>query len=171
MTTTDKLDLLILSELLKNAQMPFSSIAKKLGISPYTVAKRYEKMKNDGTIIRSVISIDLSKLGFQGKVFLMITNMPNCDKPSTIQELKKIENILVISEIIGAFDIIAIAPISDVNSLKTLVNAVKKIPYVQKVEITCIDDTSFPIGASFGKVLYERCIYLSEHHDDSLPST
>ena len=44
----DKLDFLILSELLKDAQTPFSTVAKKLGTSPYTVAKRYEKMVKDG---------------------------------------------------------------------------------------------------------------------------
>jgi Lrp/AsnC family transcriptional regulator, regulator for asnA, asnC and gidA len=154
----DRLDYLILSELLKDARTPFSTIAKKLKSSPYTIATRYEKMKKDGTILRTAVSIDLSKLGYQGKVFLMITNMPDRDKHSTIQALKKIRNIIVISEIIGAFDILAVAPVSDLNSMRALVGAVKRIPGVQQVEVTCINDTSFPINSSFGEALSKRCI-------------
>jgi len=64
----DKEDYLILSELLKDAQMSFLAIAKKFDISPYTVIKRYEGMKREGIILQTMVSIDLSKLGYQGKV-------------------------------------------------------------------------------------------------------
>ncbi len=80
----DKLDYLLLSELLKDAQMPFVTIAKKLGISPQTVISRYKKMKKEGIIFSCVVSIDLLKLGYQGKAFLMITN---ASKPKQIGDL------------------------------------------------------------------------------------
>jgi len=162
----DKLDYLILSELLKNAQKSFLTIARRLGVSPSTIVKRYGKMKEDGTITSSVVSLDLSKLGYQGKAFLMITNVPNKDKSATIESLKKIRNIMLITEIIGAFDILAIAPVSDLNSIKTLVREVKKIPSVQQVEITCIGDTAFPINSSFGEVVSKKCLYLSASNAD-----
>ncbi len=165
----DKLDYLILSELVKDAQIPFSTIAKKLGTSLYTVTKRYEKMKKEGTLVSSMVSIDLSKLGYQGKALLMISNTPDENKLATIEALKKIKNIISISEIIGAFDILAIAPISDLNSLKALVKEVKKIVGLQKVEVTCINDTAFPVGSSFGEVLSKKCIYLSTLEKDSPP--
>jgi Lrp/AsnC family transcriptional regulator for asnA, asnC and gidA len=163
----DKLDYLILSELLKDAQMPFLTIAKKLGVSPSTIAKRYEKMKKDGTITRSVISLDLAKLGYQGKAFLMITNTPNKDKSATIDSLKKTRNIMAITEIIGAFDVLAIAPVSDLNSIKALVKEIKRCPSVQQVEITCINDTAFPINPSFGEVVSKKCLHLSASNADS----
>ncbi len=65
----DKLDYLILAELLEDARTPFLTVAKKLGVSPYTVKQRYEDMKRKGLIRRTVVSIDLAKLGYQGKVF------------------------------------------------------------------------------------------------------
>ena len=169
MIDMDKLDYLILSELLKDAQRSFLTISKKLGVSPSTIAKRYEKMKEDGTITRSVISLDLSKLGYQGKAFLMITNAPNKDKSATIDFLKRIRNIMVITEIIGAFDILAIAPVSDLNSVKALVREIKKIPSVQQVEITCINDTAFPVNSSFAEVLSRKCLYLSTTKNDLVP--
>jgi Lrp/AsnC family transcriptional regulator for asnA, asnC and gidA len=153
----DKLDYLILSELAKDARISFLTIAKQLGTSPYTVVKRYEKMKKEGIIRNCVVSIDLSKLGYQGKAFLMITNVPTQDKSITIEALKKMKNIITVAQIIGAFDIIAIAPVTDLDSIRTLVKDIKKVPSVQRVEVACINDTEFPINSSFGKMLRQKC--------------
>jgi len=112
-------------------------------------------MKEDGTIKHCSISINLSRIGYQGKVFLMITNAPNHDKSKTIDALKKMRNIFIISEIIGDFEIIGIAPVKDMNSLKTLVNKIKKLPSVNKVEITIINDTAFPVNSHFGEIFVE----------------
>jgi Lrp/AsnC family transcriptional regulator for asnA, asnC and gidA len=149
----DKTDYLILSELLLDAQVSFLQIAQKLKISSYTVKSRYDKMVTAGVIHGSIINIDLSKLGYQGKVFLFITNSSNQPKKVTIEALKKIRNIMVVSEIVGPFDIIAIAPIIDYVSIKNLVSQVKNIPSVQHVNVAYINDTSFPINSSFGKIL------------------
>jgi Lrp/AsnC family transcriptional regulator for asnA, asnC and gidA len=156
----DKIDQLILNELIsKDPQMSFSEIAKNIGVSINTVRQRYVKMKKDGVIINSIVSIDLSKLGYHGKIFLMITNNPNHEKSETIKDLKKIKNIISITEISGAFDILAIAPIKDLKSALSLVNNVRDIPNVQDVEITIISNTDFPINSIFGKIMSKK--YLS----------
>jgi Lrp/AsnC family transcriptional regulator for asnA, asnC and gidA len=151
----DEVDYLILGELLLDAQTSFLQIGKKLKISSFTVKSRYDKMVKENVIFRSSICIDLSKLGYQGKVFLLITNAPNQAKKVTVDALKKMRNIISVSEIIGPFDIIAIAPITDFNSIKDLVAEVKKIPSVQRVNITCINETKFPLSQTFGKILNE----------------
>ncbi|MGD6933394.1 MAG: Lrp/AsnC family transcriptional regulator [Candidatus Bathyarchaeia archaeon] len=149
----DKTDFLILGELLLDAQTSFLQIAKKLKISSFTVKSRYDKMVDEGIIARSSILIDLSKLGYQGKVFLLITNVPNQAKKTTVDALKKISNIISVSEIMGPFDLIAVAPVSDFNSIKDLVSEVKKLPSVQSVNITCVNETMFPLSSTFGKIL------------------
>jgi DNA-binding Lrp family transcriptional regulator len=149
----NKLDYLIISELCKDAQLSFVTIAKKFGVTPYTVRKRYEKMKKEGIIFKNIVSIDLSKLGYQAKAFLMITVSAERDKSVTISNLTKISNIILVTEIIGVFDILAIAPVIDLNSIRTLVHEIKKLPNVQRVEITCINDTFFPVDPSFGELL------------------
>ncbi len=148
----DKIDLQIIRELIKDAQTPFLRIAKKLGVSPETVRQRYIKMKEEGTIRHCSISIDLSKIGYQGKVFLMITNAPNHDKSKTIAALKKMRNVFIVSEMIGDFEIIGIAPVKDLNSLKALVNEIRKEPSVDSVEFALINDTAFPVNSRFGKL-------------------
>lgn len=159
----DEIDYLILGELLIDAQKSFLQIAKKLEISSFTVKSRYDKMVKEGIIRSSILNIDLSKLGYQGKAFLLITNYTNQPKDATIQVLKKMRNILIISEIIGPFDIIAIAPIIDFKSIGELVNQVKNIPSVQRVNIACINDTSFPINSTFGKILSQTSLETAVH--------
>lgn len=149
----DQLDFAILAELLKDAQSSFLQIANKLNISSFTVKNRYDKMVNAGVISGVIISIDLSRLGYQGKVSLLITNVPNQPKQATIKALKKIQNIIVISEILGPYDIIAVAPVTDFKNMKTLLNQVKQIPSVQRVNISFVSDTTFPISPTYGTIL------------------
>ncbi len=157
----DKLDHLILSELLQDAQLSFVTISKKFGTSPYTIRKRYEKMKEEGIIARNIVILDLSKLGYQGKVFMMITICPQRDKSNTVAALEKIKNIFVITEVIGTFDILAIAPVTDLKSIGAIVNQINKLPDVQKVEITCINNTDFPFNASWGKLFSQKSYELA----------
>ncbi|MCJ7793462.1 winged helix-turn-helix transcriptional regulator [Candidatus Bathyarchaeota archaeon] len=152
----DKIDYLILSELLKDASLLFVEIAEKVGTTPYTVRRRYEKMKKEGVIHRCIVSIDLSKLGYQGKAFLLITLTPNGNKSETISYLKTIKNIIVVTEIIGSYDILAIAPITDLKSIQTIVKEARKAPYLQRVELACIDDINFPVSPNFGTILSQK---------------
>lgn len=149
----DRLDYLIMSELLRDAQMPFAEIAGKLDTSPYTVKRRYERMNKQGLLFKRVLSIDLSKLGYQGKAFLYITLAPNTNRKETAKYLLTVSNIIVVSELIGPFDILAIAPISDLDSVRTVVNQARKAPNVERVQIACINDTQFPVNPNFGKIL------------------
>ena len=157
----DKLDYLVLNELLKDGTLSFVEIAKSIGSTPYTVRRRYEKMKKDGLIFRCSASIDLSKLGYEGKVFLLVTVQPNSSRAETIEHLKKIHNVMTVTELMGQYDIMAIAPVTDLNSVKALVVEAREAPHVARVELACIDDTSFPIGANFGAVLGQKSLSLA----------
>lgn len=161
----DKLDYLILAELFEDARTPFLTIAKKIGVSPYTVKQRYEEMKQKGVVMRSVVSIDLSKIGYQGKVFLLININPEKSKAEAIGAIEKISNIISISELIGEFDMIAVGVITDFESIKRIVNQVKAVPGVQRVQITCINDTAFPLTASYGKILSQKSRKLAAERD------
>ena len=152
----DKLDYLILGELLEDASLSFVEIAKNVGTTPYTVRRRYEKMKTEGIIFRSIVSIDLSKLGYQGKAFLLITVTPNSKKTETIAYLKTIKNVLVVTEVIGPYDLLAIAPIADLKSIQTLIKEARKAPNIQRVEFACINDVHFPVSPNFGPVLHAK---------------
>jgi Lrp/AsnC family transcriptional regulator for asnA, asnC and gidA len=145
----DKMDLKILNELTKDAQLPFSKIAGRLGVSTKTVQSRYEKMKKEGVILRSSITIDLSKLGFQGRAFLMITNTPDQTREETMDALKRLENVFLIAEVIGDFDVLAIAAAKDLESMISIVNEIRGLQSVEQVEFTLTGDVPFPIERGF----------------------
>jgi Lrp/AsnC family leucine-responsive transcriptional regulator len=157
----DNIDYQILSILLLDPTLSFVKIADKIEISPYTVRRRYEKMKREGIIFDHIVSIDLSKIGYQGKAFLLITTSPSGNKSDIISLLKKIRNIIVVAETIGPYDILAIAPITDLESIQMLLKDARKIPDVQNIQIACSADVSFPIGQNFGKVLSEKAMELA----------
>jgi DNA-binding Lrp family transcriptional regulator len=152
----DRIDYQILSELLLDSTLSFVKIANRIGISPFTVRRHYEKMKKEGIIFSRIVSIDLSKIGYQGKAFLLITTSPNGNKPDIISLLKKIKNIIVVTETLGPYDILAIAPITDLESIQILLKDSRKIPGVQNIQIACSNDVSFPIGQNFGRILSEK---------------
>ena len=158
----DPLDYRILSELLIDASLSFVGIAKKLDTTPYTVRRRFERLKKEGVIQKSIITIDLSKLGYQGKAFLLITVSPNGNKAETIAYLRTIRNVIVVAQIIGPHDILAIAPVTDLKSIQELVKEARKAPFLQRVEIACINDTNFPISQNLGTVLRQQSIALAK---------
>jgi DNA-binding Lrp family transcriptional regulator len=157
----DKTDYQILSELMLDSTLSFVKIANKIGISSYTVRRRYEKMKKEGAIFSHIVSIDLSKIGYQGKAFLLITTSPNGNKSEIISLLKKIRNVIVATEIIGSYDILAIAPITDFESIQMLLKQARKIPDVQNIQIACSSDVNFPIGMNFRKILSGKSLELA----------
>jgi DNA-binding Lrp family transcriptional regulator len=152
----DKMDYLILAEIHKGTKS-FTDIAKKVKSSAYTVRRRYEKMRKEGIIYSSHISLDLGRLGYQGKAFLLIHIDPNSNKLEIMASLRKIEGIFGLIDVTGPCDIIALAPVRDLSAIQTLVAETKKGPHIQKVEFYCISDVSFPLGGNFDEVLSQRC--------------
>ena len=128
----DEIDLRIAEELMIDAQIPFRRIALKLGISPETVRKRYERMKRDGQILLCSVSIDFSKIGYEGIVFLMIESM---ERSETSASLKEMRNVISVNRAIGDFDILVVAVVQDIADLLKLVNEVRQLPKVNRVEL------------------------------------
>ncbi len=128
----NEIDRIIMHELINDAQIPFRRIALKIGISPETVRKRYEKMKTEGMINQSMISVNLEKIGYSGLTFLMIASK---DIAGTIAHLKKMRNIICVAKTTGDSDILVMAASKDIADLLSLVERVKMLPNVDRVEI------------------------------------
>ena len=142
----DRIDLHILNELTVNSKKPFLTMAKELGVTSVTVQKRYEKMKKDGIINIATTVVDLSKLNFQGSVFLMITKSYICASEAVVKILLDTKNVFLVSEIIGDFDILAIAYFKSFKSLTELVEKIRNLSCVNHVEIALSKDTIFPVS-------------------------
>lgn len=151
----DQVDLNIIKELKKDAGKSFLKIAKKIGVSPRTVQNRYKKMKEKGIIWYPTISIDLSKIGYEGKAYLMITNAPEQDKELTIEALNQMQDVIIFSDIIGDFDVLAIALIRDLESFAKLLLDIKEVPSVDQIDFAFVTDTSFPVDKAYDRLALE----------------
>ena len=148
----DKIDLKIIQEMTKNSETSFRRLAMKLGLSPKTVQNRYEKMLRQGVIFRSTVELDLSRIGYEGKAYFFIRNSSKYEISATVNAISKLENIFIVTEIVGDFDVIAIAMIRDLKDAMNIKNKIRKLPSVNQVEIAFTPDTSFPLTENFGKV-------------------
>ncbi|MBT9190046.1 MULTISPECIES: Lrp/AsnC family transcriptional regulator [Zobellia] len=101
----DSVDHKILTLLSNDAQMPYTEVAKRAGISPGTVHMRTRKMKNMGVIKGATLSLDYSKMGYKMTVFLGIYLRESFLYKIVIEELAKIQEVVKIHHSTGKYDI------------------------------------------------------------------
>jgi hypothetical protein len=53
------------------------------------------------------------------------------------------------------------------KSIQLLVQEAKKAPFLQRVEIVCINDANFPISGNLGEVLRQQSIALAKKKSPS----
>ncbi len=69
----DKIDIKLLSELMRDSRTPLTALSKKLKTSRKIVSYRIEKLQKENIILNFVTEIDYSKLGYMGvAVFINI---------------------------------------------------------------------------------------------------
>jgi DNA-binding Lrp family transcriptional regulator len=148
----DKTDQEILKLLIKNPTESFSSIAETIGVSVQTVIKRYNSMKKEQIISGENTIVNLSRLGFSGKVFLLIKGSINFDSTVVTEKVSSLPNVFLTSEMVGSFDLLAMALVKSVADIKDLINIIDKMPGVKKVEFTLTTDTTFPVTEHFANI-------------------
>ena len=131
----NSVDLAIIKELMIDSRLAFSEIATRVGVSSGTVRRNFEKLKAKGIIISCSIIIDYSKLGYEGLAFIFINLAQGIEKSIIIEELKKIQSILLIDSIVGAFDIVIHALLNDLNSLAEIVEEIQSIHSLEQIDV------------------------------------
>jgi DNA-binding Lrp family transcriptional regulator len=141
----DEIDRKILDLLCQDAQMPFYKVAKIVGISPRTVELRFRKLMQEKVVLQSTIQIDLSKIGYAGKAYISITTCSEEDRCTTINELKKIDGIFLIAQIVGDYDILALSTVKDFAGILEVMDHIRKLPSVEKADVSFIQDNAYPV--------------------------
>ncbi|MBD1259184.1 Lrp/AsnC ligand binding domain-containing protein [Maribacter polysiphoniae] len=101
----DSVDHKILTLLSGDAQMPYTEVAKKAGISPGTVHMRTRKMRNMGVIKGATLSLDYSKMGYKMTVFLGIYLRESFLYKTVMEELAEIPEVVKIHHSTGKYDV------------------------------------------------------------------
>ena len=87
--------------------------------------------------------VDISKIGFKGKAFLLAKTTKNYDFKSMVVTIKKISNIFLISSIIEQFDLLIMTLIKNIEDVFKIVNQLKEILSISEVHWVFTTDKKF----------------------------
>jgi DNA-binding Lrp family transcriptional regulator len=140
----DEVDRRIVGKLAVNGRLSFRKLAKELAVSTDTVARRYEKLKRNGTI-KVLIQLDPAKIGYHGYVTFYIAFVSQSSLISMVENLCKIPDVVLVVQTSGSFDLLVEAMIKDLDQLLFLQDNIASMPGVARSEMhLCRPTAVFP---------------------------
>ncbi len=129
----DELDMKLLYELTKDANISVPNLSKKLGINASVLYSRIKRLNKKKLIKKFTIVIDDSLLGIGVKASVGINRDPKL-KEQIHKDLMDTPEITSISEVTGRFDIIVRVYAQNLEALHTVV--IEKIGKIEGIQNT-----------------------------------
>lgn len=129
----DKTDFKIIKKLICNSRSSFRKIAIEIGVSTETVIRRYERLKKMGAI-KPTINVDITKLGYEVRMWYMISLKSQINKSEIINKIAKIQDINRVIKAVGDYDLLVIAIIKDFKHMFEIGNKLNKIDGILRIE-------------------------------------
>ena len=131
----DNIDRGILSELMINAKVPYTEIAKKLIVSAGTIHVRMKKMEEAGIVKNSRLHINYELLGFDLTAFLGIYLEKGSTYTDVIQQLNLIPEIVEAHYTTGVYSIFAKIRCKNTKHMRQILNQeIQSIKGIQRTE-------------------------------------
>ncbi|MEO1261062.1 MAG: Lrp/AsnC ligand binding domain-containing protein [Bacteroidota bacterium] len=135
MSSIDRLDRQILSELMHDAEQAYTELAKKLFVSGGTVHVRMKKLRDLGLVKGATLTVDHDKLGYDICAFLGIYLDKGSMFDDVAEDLKKIPEVVEAFYTTGLYNIFIKIYCRDTNHLKNVLHdKIQKIPGIQRTE-------------------------------------
>ncbi len=135
MADLDKLDRQILAILMKDANKPYTDIAKMVHVSGGTVHVRMNKLKERGIVTGANLTIDYAKLGYDISAFLGIYLEKSSLYDDVAEELKQIPEVVGAHYTTGNYSIFAKIICKDTNHLRDILHdKIQRIQGIQRTE-------------------------------------
>lgn len=131
----DEIDFKILSVLMKDAQTPYTEVAKRVFVSSGTVHVRMKKLEKIGVITGSQLNINYAALGYDIKAFLGIYLEKSALYDDVIHELKNIPEILNIDYTTGNYSMFVRILCRDTQHLREVLHdKIQKVNGIDRTE-------------------------------------
>jgi Lrp/AsnC family transcriptional regulator, regulator for asnA, asnC and gidA len=144
----DSIDLKILSELIENAAIPYTEIAKKIGVSGGTIHVRMKKMEELGIVKGSHLEINYTRLGYDITAFLGIYLDKSEFYDIAVQDLKKIPEVVNVHYTTGNYSMFVKIICRDTQHLREVLHdKIQKVSGIQRTE------TSISLEESINRTL------------------
>ncbi len=134
-TEIDQTDLKILSLLLKDANMPYTEIGKRVFVSGGTVHVRMRKMEQMGIVKGSQIIIDTAKMGWDISAFLGIYLDKSSLFDEVAQQMEQIPEVVNIHYTTGIYSMFAKIICKNTHHLREVLHGkIQKVTGIQRTE-------------------------------------
>lgn len=125
MKTLDQMDVQIMNLLKMNARASEGELAGQLDLSPEEVTERIDNLENEGYIKGYYTDIDLEKIGYRIKAFIMISVLPE-DQRKFYDFIQKEDCVLECNHITGAFSMLMKVVFPSTSDLDTFIGQLQE---------------------------------------------
>ena len=126
----DEVDKKIIETLQANSKQSFKEISKAVGVSEATVFNRIKGMEKEGIIEKYTIKLNLEKFGEWFTAVAVINLESGKWILEVAEELKKVDNVHVVYDITGEFDLLVIQRFKERDELFKFIRMASAMPHV-----------------------------------------
>lgn len=149
----DEIDRKILKFLIGNARMPFLEIARECGISGAAIHQRIKKLEDSGVILGSRLIVDPKRMGFDVCAFISIRIQDPQLQLTTVEELKRIPEIVECHFITGTYNVmVKLYCVDNDHLMKTIFNCILPVPGVSTTQ------TYISLNEAFQRQVHVDCL-------------
>jgi Lrp/AsnC family transcriptional regulator for asnA, asnC and gidA len=139
----DSLDRKILKKLQEDARSSYLEIAREFGVAGGTIHARMSRMREEGLVTGSRLTIDYSKLGYTVAAFIGLKLVRAHDCGLLMQKLATIDEVLEIHYTTGAYSLLIKIVAASMKELHALLfDRLQGFDEIQSTETFVILDSS-----------------------------
>ena len=144
----DSVDLKILTELIQDASVAYTEIAKKIGVSGGTIHVRMKKMEDLGIVKGSHLEINYARLGYDITAFLGIYLDKSEFYDKAVDDLRNIPEVVNVHYTTGNYSMFVKIICRDTQHLREVLHdKIQKVYGIQRTE------TSISLEESINRTL------------------
>jgi Lrp/AsnC family transcriptional regulator of lysine biosynthesis len=120
----DDIDNAILNILVKDSRTPYTTIARKVGLSEAGVRKRIDRLVKMGVIKRFTIEISRPAVV---KAITLITADTSTDTSEVSRALRGVNGVEKVYEVTGIYDVVAIISSSNISEVNKCIDELRRV--------------------------------------------
>ncbi|TEU15421.1 MAG: Lrp/AsnC family transcriptional regulator [Hadesarchaea archaeon] len=137
-----ELDKRILLQLLENSGQPVKEMAKKVGASRQTVAKKIEQLKAEGIITSFTTKLDPEKLGLGTKAYILLREDPRSElRRKNEIVIKQFYQVTEVYRLFGRYSAVLEVLVRNSKELAQLVKRIHGLKGVRETETFLVHST------------------------------
>ena len=141
--TLDAVDRTILTALKANARIPYSDLAKLVGLSGPSVADRVKRLEQTGVITGYHATVAPAALGLGVVAIVGIEQSDDADQDEIADDLSELEEVEDCWFVAGDESFILKVRVADIDALEKSLGRLRKIPGISSTHTTVVLSTRF----------------------------